>query len=221
MTGEKELLGFGVNESWREVADQFEGRAKVAVSDNEPSLRKVLLEKSCDYQACVLHCIWDVRFYLWSAGLSKVERRDISSRVESVLWTLQRSVEKHIASGDVATLRWRVDWALLELKKISSELLAVGLMSVSRFICNSANFMVTFARLAMKGVSVPFSNNLVERLMGEIAKRVKHKWMHWSERGLENLLNILLARYCNKRTFKEMKEKYLSPSNTIIKITTT
>jgi transposase-like protein len=82
VTGEKEFLGFGVNTSWREVALQFEGRAKVAVSDNESSLRKVLLERSGDYQACVLHCIRDVRFYLWSAGLSKVERKDISSRVE-------------------------------------------------------------------------------------------------------------------------------------------
>ena len=60
VTGEKELLGFGVNESWKEVVLQFEGKAKVAVSDNEPSLRKVLLEKACDYQACVLHCIRDV-----------------------------------------------------------------------------------------------------------------------------------------------------------------
>ena len=220
-TGEKVLLGLGVNELWKEVADQFEGKAKVAVSDNEVSLRKVLLEKSCDYQACVLHCIRDVKFYLWSAGVSKVERKAISGRVEVVLWTLRDSVLKHVVDGDVKLLRWHVDWTLEQLKSISSELLGAGLTTVSRFICNAANHLITFARLAMKGVVVPFSNNLVERLMGEIAKRVKHKWMHWSERGLENLLNILLARYCNKRTFVEMKEKYLSPSNTIIKITTT
>jgi hypothetical protein len=109
----------------------------------------------------------------------------------------------------------------LELKKISSEFLAAGLIGVSRFICNAANYMATFVRLAMKGVTMPFSNNLVECLMGEIAKRVKHRWMYWLERGLENLLNIFLVRYCSKRTFKEMKEKYLSSSNIIIKITTT
>jgi len=59
--------------------------------------------------------------------------------------------------------------------------------------------MVTFARLAMKEISMPITNNLIERLMGEIAKRVKHKWMHWSTKGLENLLNSLLAMYCNRR----------------------
>jgi len=218
-TGEKELLGLSVNESWKETAAQFKGRAKVAVSDNEVSLRRVLLEKAGDYQACVLHCIRDVKFYLWQAGLSKVERKEISGRVESVLWALRGSVERHVVDGDVKSLRWRVDWALLQLKRISSELLGAGLTIISRFICNAANHLVTFARLAMKGVVVPFSNNLVERLMGEIGKRVKHRWMHWSERGLENLLNILLLRYCNKRVYGAMKEKYLSSSNAIIKIT--
>jgi len=71
------------------------------------------------------------------------------------------------------------------------------------------------------GEFVPLSNNLVERLMGEVAKRVKHRWMHWSERGLENLLNILLARYCNKHLYGVMKEMYLSSNGTIVSLAVT
>jgi hypothetical protein len=219
--GEKELLGLSVNESWKDTGLQFKGKAKVAVSDNESGLRRVLLEKSDDYQACVLHCIRDVKVYLWQAGLPKEQRKTISERVESVLWTLCNSVNVHVADGDFKRLRWRVDFTLEELKRISGEFLGAGLESVARFIRNAANHMVTFARLALNGVSIPFSNNLVGRLMGEIAKRVKHKWMHWSARGFENLLNILLARYCNKHFYNEMKEKYLSPNRTIIKMTIT
>jgi hypothetical protein len=173
-TGKKELLGFSVNESWKQTASQFKGRANVAVSDNESVLRRVLLEKSCDYRACVLHCIRDVKFYLWQAGLPKEQRKDISERVESVLWSLCNSVNVHVADGDFKRLLLRVDWTLEELKRISGELLGAEFVSVARFICNAANHIVTFARLALKGVSIPFSNNLAERLMGEIAKRVKH-----------------------------------------------
>jgi hypothetical protein len=46
--------------------------------------------------------------------------------------------------------------------------------------------------------------------MGEVAKRIKHKWMYWSTKGFENLLNILLARYCNRSVYGEIKERYLS-----------
>jgi transposase-like protein len=104
---------------------------------------------------------------------------------------------------------------------LSGDLLKDGLDTVARFIRNAANYMVTFARLAMKEVCIPITNNLIERLMGEVAKRIKHKWMHWSTKGLENLLNILLARYCNKRSFGEMKERYLSANKTIIRIAVT
>ena len=107
------------------------------------------------------------------------------------------------------------------MEKLSQGLVLDGLESVARFVKNAANYMVTFARLAMKEVCIPLTNNLIERLMGEVAKRVKHKWMHWSTSDLEDPLNVLLARYCNRRVYGEIKERYLSPNKTIIRIAVT
>ena len=107
-----------------------------------------------------------MKFYLWQAGLPKEQRRDISERVESVLWTLCNSVNVHVADKDFKRLLWRVDWTLEELKRISGELLGVGLESVARFIRNAANHMVTFARLALKGEVIPFSSNLATAFDG-------------------------------------------------------
>lgn len=208
-SGEKSLLGLDVNKDWKETAAQFKGKADVAVSDNEPSLRNALLEKAVDYQACVRHCVGDVRFYLWNAGLSKDKRKEIANKLIVILETLRNSVSKHVVDGDFERLKWRINWTLSELEKLSGMLLEDGLDTVARFVRNAANYLVTFARLAMKKISIPITNNLVERLMGEIAKRIKHKWMHWSACGLENLLNILLARYCNRSFYSEMKERYL------------
>jgi hypothetical protein len=97
--------------------------------------------------------------------------------------------------------------ALSELDKLSGELFLDGLDTVARFIRNEANYMVTFAKLSIKGICVPRTN--------------KHKWMHWSTKGLENLLNILLAGYCNRRVYGEMKERYLSPNTTQIQVAVT
>ena len=200
---------------------QFKGWAKVAVSDNEPSLRNALLEKAFNYQACVRHCIGDVRFYLWSANVPKDQRDNLSGKLEVILEILRNSVNKHLADGNFECLRWRINWTLSELERLSGAMLEAGLPVVARFIKNAANYMVTFARLAMKGIQIPIANNLVERLMGEVAKRIKHKWMHWSTKGLKNLLNILLARYCNRRVYSELKERYLSPKGTTIQIAIT
>jgi transposase-like protein len=153
--------------------------------------------------------------------LPKEQRDRFAGKLEAILEILRNSVNRHLADGDFERLKWRISWTLSELEKLSRELLEAGLLAVASFIKNAANYMVTFARLAMKGISIPFTNNLIERLMGEIAKRIKNKWMHWSTRGLENLLNILLIRYCNRRVYGEMKEKYLSPKGTIVKIAIT
>jgi transposase-like protein len=220
-TGEKSLLGLDVNKNWKETASQFKGKADVALSDNEPSLRNALLEKAANYQACVRHCVGDVSFYLWNAGLPKEQRKEVVKRLAGIVEVLYRSVNKHFADKDFERLKWRIEWTLSKLDELSRELLLDGLDVVARFVRNAANYIVTFARLAIKEIKVPITNNLIERLMGEIAKRVKHKWMHWSTKGLENLLNILLARYCNRRFYEEMKERYLSPNTTHVRIAVT
>jgi hypothetical protein len=205
-----------VNQSWSATAEQFSGQAVVAVSDNEVELRRVLLERAEFYGACNRHCVGDVAFHLWKAGLTKVERDVIVGEIKGVLHTLHSSVCNHVVDGDFARLSWRIDWVLFELKRIGSLLSGRGLVGVAKFIFNTANYMVTYARLVMSNISVPWTNNLIERLMGEIAKRIKHKWMHWSERGLLNLLNILLTRYCNKRVYGELRAKFLGSNGVLI-----
>jgi hypothetical protein len=64
------------------------------------SLRNALLEKADDYQACVRHCVGDVRFYLWNAGLPKKMRKEIAGKLLGILGTLHNSVKKHLRDKD-------------------------------------------------------------------------------------------------------------------------
>ena len=43
--------------------------------------------------------------------------------------------------------------------------------------------------------------------MGEISKRMKNKWMSWSERGAKNLLNLLLRRYAERERYESFVGK--------------
>jgi hypothetical protein len=58
------------------------------------------LEKAANYQACVCHCVGDVRFYLWSAGLPKEQRKEIASKLIGILETLHNSVNKYLGDKD-------------------------------------------------------------------------------------------------------------------------
>jgi len=221
-TGEKNLLGLTVNRKWEETAEQFNGKADVLISDADKAMRNALIDKALNYQLCVRHSVGDVGYSLWKAGLPKQERKEIRTKLKAILNTCRNSTIKHLKDGDVERLQWRINKTLADLKQLAKELVEEGLTTTAKFLRNSANYMVTFARLAMKQISIPYTNNLIERLMGEIAKRVKNKWMHWGTTGLENLLNILLVRYCNKERYNKLKETYLSQENkTLIQITVT
>jgi hypothetical protein len=43
--------------------------------------------------------------------------------------------------------------------------------------------------------------------MGEIVKWVKNKWMRWSTKGLEAVINLILVRYTCEETYEEFYHK--------------
>lgn len=220
-TGEKNLLGLTVNRKWAETAEQFNGKAETLISDAEKELRNALIDKALNYQLCIRHSVEYVNYQLWKDGLPKQERKKIRTKLKTILNTLRNSTIKHLKDMDTQKLQQRIDRTLTDLKQLAKELWEDGFTAAAKFLRNSANHMITFAKLAIKQIRIPYTNNLIERLMGEIAKRIKNKWMHWSTTGLENLLNILLARYCNKQKYNKLKQKYLNQTHPIIQITVT
>jgi len=66
---------------------------------------------------------------------------------------------------------------------------------------------ILFAYKKPEGIAIPWHNNWMERLMGEIAKRMKNKWMSWSAKGFRNLLNLLLKRDAEKGRYETFTGK--------------
>ena len=213
-TNEKKLLNVSVNKSWKHVGKKVDKlnvvkKDAVMVSDGEVAMKNALLKAGMRMQMRVRHAIGYVGYQLWQQGLPKDERKEIISEVKAVLYTLRNSVKKHINDKDYDRLEWRIKETLRRLNEIAKGLKKQGCYTAAKFIKNSANPLVTFARLVMKGVKIPYTNNLIERLMGEIAKRVKNRWAHWSTKGLQNMLNFLLVRYTSREGYNKFWDDYV------------
>ena len=50
-----------------------------------------------------------------------------------------------------------------------------GYSRAAEFLKKNSSFVVTFAELALQGIKIPYTTNRIERLMGEVSKRCKHK----------------------------------------------
>jgi hypothetical protein len=97
-----------------------------------------------------------------------VDRSAIVGEMASVLHILHSSVKKHLSDKNFDGLKWRIDWTLDEFYRVSVELGRCGFWGVVKFICNCANYLVPYARLAMSELVVSWTNNMILRLMGEL-----------------------------------------------------
>jgi transposase-like protein len=95
------------------------------------------------------------------------------------------------------------------MENLANLLIERGCSRAAAFLNTYSNTLVTFARLSLNGIHVPWNSNMIERLMGEISKRVKHKWMRWTTRGLEAILRFILVRYTSPWLYRRFRNEYL------------
>lgn len=84
------------------------------------------------------------------------------------------SVKKHIRDGNTKALENRIKATTEELNCLTDKLMSLNFYGAAEFIRKNSVLMVTFARLAVQGRK--YTSNMIERLMGEVSKRCKHKW---------------------------------------------
>ena len=201
ISGGGRLLSLKVNGEWPRA------EADALVSDGEPGLVNAVEAKS--RQLCVIHALKYLLFTLWRGGMSLEDRHEAGEAVRRVIFPLIYSARRHLEEEDRERLRARIDETLEALREVARELRARGYPKAARFLERNAGFMVTFAELALEGVKIPYTTNRIERLMGEVSKRCKHQWMHWSTDGLRNILTLVLVRYTDEALYEGFKNAYI------------
>ena len=140
------------------------------------------------------------------------EREELSIEMDRILSKLVNSTKKHLKDQNKNRLSKRIKDTLGKLGNIASKLERKGYQKTSQFIRTHALQMVTFAKIALTmDAPIPHTSNAIDRLMGEISKRCKQEWAHWSTTGLENMLRIVLVRYTNPRLFKAFWNRFIHP----------
>lgn len=206
---EKSLLAFGVDESWKEMAERVEfSRFRVLVGDAESGLRQNLTKPHMRFQLCHLHAERDLSLYLWKDSLPKLTRNEFMKPFKNVLYTMQHSTEKYFKDKNKARLRKRLTWAYQQIDALAEKIEQRELSYASEFLERNKKYLFTATVLAIReDLKVPWTTNQVERLMKELGKRTKKKSMRWSVNGLNTILNAVIKRYFlppEKRNYKNI-----------------
>ena len=211
--GDGELLDIRVDDSWEETAEDLDERDAVAddatiVSDAEQELANAFVVEDRSHQLDLVHLVRTTAYKLWEdEELSLDQRKQVVASLEQVIYPLAYAVEwfRETDESADAWLRERIDETVETLQQMATNLDSIECSLAAEYIQECSNRAVTFARLALEDVHVPWTSNRVERLMGEISKRCKHKWMRWTSRGQEAILRLLLTRYTSEERYEQFR----------------
>ena len=209
--GGKTLLGVTVNQSWKALADHLETKETlseiaVIVSDGEPELRAAFANETIQFQTDLIHGFRILGYKLWEDNtLDLKQRKKIINELKALLLSLKNVVMFHKSEPD--RIGEKINQVVDGLESLANRLKNMGCPRSAIFLNTFSNTLVTFARLSINGIDIPWNSNMIERLMGEISKRVKHKWMRWTTRGLEAILRLILVRYTSPWQYRAFRNE--------------
>ena len=209
----KILLGVTVNQSWKCLSDLIDTDETLAenaliVSDGEPELRAAFADEDIHFQNDLSHGCRLLGYKLWEDGiLTLKERKGVIIELKMLLLSLKNVVLFH--KSDHQRVRDKINQVVEGMEYLANRLIERGCRRAAVYLNMYSNTLVTFARLSLNGIKVPWNSNMIERLMGEISKRVKHKWMRWTSRGLEAILRFILVRYTSPWLYRRFRNEYL------------
>jgi hypothetical protein len=214
------LRGLAVGKKWKEhdfsldktIFKDGHGRPShpTVVSDLEPGLGELFTPENGVWQPCVNHVVRDVGHNLWADGLKmSATKRGIMGSISGILEHLKNSVRKHVPLGEVDAVEHRMKQTTKELRRRATILDDQGYHKTAEYLRRVSNTVTVFAALALQGIEIPCDNNVLERIMGEVGKRFKHKWMSWTVEGAEALLVLLIVRTIEPDTYKKFWNRKL------------
>jgi len=213
---EKTLVSASVNRKWSDIGDELKRKGivddkTIGLSDSDREIREALTTSKTNSQLCIVHYLRYFSYTLWQSGLIKEERDKLVSKMEGIIYTLKNSVKKH--SDDVDAIKERVVKTKEEVRRVAKTTMRLGCREAADYISGSLVFVLTFALLAIEGVQIPYTNNMLERFIREMNRRIKKIGAHWSPRGLDNIVNIRLIRYTRRKVYDEFWEECLYSRN--------
>ncbi|MCP5014652.1 MAG: hypothetical protein GY938_05135, partial [Ketobacter sp.] len=189
-------VGVSLSDIKQELDDKgLVNRNHILIADGETGIH--LEFKGYRIQMCAFHFEQALCYKLWEDGMSLKERKEINSKIQTILNTLKNSVIKN-AGKNHKRIEGRIEKTKEQLTTIANNLTEQGFKKVGRFIMKHLDTVTLFAQEAVNLVKVPWTNNIMERFIGEVAFRIKNIWAHWSQTGLNSIIHLIIINYCKR-----------------------
>ena len=198
--GKMHLLHHSVGISVSEIKEELKNKGllrkdHIIIADGETGIHRSFNEYRI--QMCAFHFEMNLGYQLWSDGLKFSDRKPYVKEIRRIMSTLKNSVTANVKTNP-KKLSNRIDQTIIDLTFIANELKNNGLNRACRFVKKHITTVILFAQEALKYVKIPWTNNIMERFIGEVTFRIKNRWAHWGEIGLNSIIYLIATKFCDR-----------------------
>lgn len=225
--GEVFPLGSWAGTSWDEINRKWkENEVKlhngsIVISDGEPGLAEAFTGYVEEQQRCHWHIKRDLYHAMHQDGGTIKDSKPLQDGLAGVLAIeLPKEDFKKVSELEKNEIEERMEKAEAVIDKLISYLDGSGYEAAVTYLRRAKHGMFGYVRRWLKwGLICPRASSMVERVMRELARRIKRIAYGWSDKGVTKIARIILKRFTNQREWEDYwKTKMNIVGNVIIDI---
>ena len=218
-------LGAFTGKSWDAISAAVQGErddskplADMLVSDGERGIAESFV-KLCNYhQRCHWHCVHDLNYTMWQDKAEKAERKQIQKKLTAIIGIeLPEEDFEKVDDSDKAALAQAVAVAESDVSKLTKKLYDKGYVTAADYLYRASKNMFSYVhRWLLTGIVGPRASSMIERMMRELARRLKRMAFGWSEEGAAKMARIIIKRFTSVGQWERYWKKKLGIKGNVV-----
>ena len=205
-------FGSWSGQSWEEIGMEIQEKAghcepiaSILLSDGELGIAEGLGHLVNAEQRCHWHQVHDLNFTMWQGKAPWEERKLRQEQLAGILRIeLPEEEFEAVKEEDKSAVEENVRSAKKGLDELICNLAEKGYNHAARYIRNAKEKLFTYVDFWLKcGLVSPRASSLIERMMREIARRLKRMAFGWSEKGAAKMTRIIIKRFTSAAEWEE------------------
>jgi len=218
-------LGAFSGASWEQIAHSVKGTRKnnkpladMLVSDGERGLCDALGKLCGSQQRCHWHTVHDLNYTLWQEDASKGERDLMQKELAAIIGIElpQEDIEfvKDVDKSAIVAAKNHADY---EIRRLIQTLLNKGYNLAADYLIRASKNMFSYVdRWLATGIVSPRVSSFIERMMRELARRLKRMAFGWSEEGAAKMARIIIKRFTSANQWETYWKKRLNIHGNVV-----
>ena len=197
-----------INQEWKDRGVRFPD-GSILISDGEVGLAEAFVDYVDEAQRCHWHLPRDLYHMMYQDGAKKADTKPLQDALAGALAIeLPQEDFKKVSEQKKSDIEERMENTERVIDKLIGYLNGRGYGVAATYIRRAKQGMFGYVRRWLKwGIIAPRASSMIERVMRELARRIKRIAYGWSDKGVTKVARIILKRFANVGEWEAYWEK--------------